>query len=668
MRVTKISRILPLVLWVLLFSVSCQPFAFSQPMEKVSSKNKKAIKYYKKALECYDNMDIHGVRDLKGAEENLLKAQSKDPKFVETYFILALVYDDGKQPLKAIANLKKLIEIDNTFFPDAMYFLAKLEFRQGLYEDAFTHYNTYAGTKGLGPEMTASLELALQSCEFAMKAVKNPVKFEPKNLGPGVNTHMGEYFPCITGDDQTLLFTRQVEDNSVYDNLQEDFFVSKKADGEWTKGISISKRINTKFNEGAPSLSSDGQVLIFTACELAGEYGEGRDGVGSCDLFITYKVGDEWDFPSNMGEPINTGVWESQPSYSADGKTIYFVRQVKSDNPNQKNSDIFYTELNPRGYWEKPKKLSNLINTPGLESSVLIHPDGQTLYFSSNGHPGMGGLDIYVTRKDANGNWGKPVNLGYPINTNNDENSLLVSTDGKEAFFASDRPGGYGGLDLYSFEMPEEMKPVKTTYFKGVVYDAKTKEKLEARFELVNLNTGEIVITSYSNPGNGEFLVPLAANIDYGLSVNKTDYKFYSKNFSLIESEDKTKPFLLDVPLTPIASEDTIRLDNVFFDLSSYTLRKESYPELDKLADLLKKYPDYNAEIMGHTDTRGVKKDNQTLSENRAKSVMDYLISKEIDKKRLSSKGFGDSQPKIKNAQTEEEHQENRRTEYRLYK
>jgi hypothetical protein len=331
----KMNKIFFLVLFLLQ-----TVFAVAQYDINTTSKNKKAVKAYKKALACFDNMDKYGNRDLKGAEENLMKAKKYDPNFVEVYFILSVVYEEQKEFMKSIENLKKVIEINETFFKDALFFLGKQEFKQGLYDDAYAHFNKYAATKGLSDERYNQLELLLQSCEFAKKAVSNPVKFVPVNLGPGVNTHMGEYFPCITADDQTLLFTRQIEVDNNPKHLQEDFFVSQRKEKVWQKGISISPRINTPYNEGAPSLSSDGQVLIFTACEVGGEYGEGRNGVGSCDLFITYKYGDEWDFPENIGTPINTGQWESQPSYSVDGKTLFFVRAVKEEIEGIKNSDI----------------------------------------------------------------------------------------------------------------------------------------------------------------------------------------------------------------------------------------------------------------------------------------------------------------------------------------
>ena len=277
----------------------------------------------------------------------------------------------------------------------------------------------------------------------------------------------------------------------------------------------------------------------------------------------------------------------------------------------------------------------------------------------------MGGLDIYMCRKKADGRWGAPVNLGYPINTFADENSLLVSSDGNVAFFASDRPGGFGDLDLYGFNLPTEFKPQYTTYLKGTVYNIKTKDPLQAKFQLIDLQTGELVVESYSSRELGEFLVAIATNKNYALNVSRPGFNFYSQNFSFAEQKGKTDPFLLDIPLVPIEEKGTItKLDNVFFDLDKATLRPESKIELDKLFDFLSTNKDLKVEIAGHTDNRGDKKHNLELSQNRAKSVVDYLIAKGIDPKRLVPKGYGDTKPVIANAQTESDHQKNRRTEY----
>lgn len=649
-------------LFISILFISC---ASAQPPGEYTTKNKKAIKAYEAALKSYNTFDPKtGLPDFSGAESNLMKGLKSDPNFIEGYILLSQVYMDMGKTDKAIENLKKSIEINPNFFPNSFYFLARMEFGEGRYEEAKAHIEKYLTFPRIPEDLKSKATSLSFNCDFAIQLKKNPVPFNPVNLGPGVNTDRPEYFPTITADDKTLLFTRLVVDpNAQQGGIQEDFFVSVKRGNEWGTARSISSRINTLYNEGAPSLSADGQTLIFTACEIFDTYGDYRDGFGSCDLFATRKIGNEWTVPVNLGETINSANWESQPSFSADGKTMYFIRGTRSRD-GRRTGDIWYAKIGRSGEWERPQRLSDVVNTDGNEASVLIHPDGQTLYFSSDGHPGMGNLDIFVSRRAPNGSWGKPENLGYPINTHGEENSLLVSSDGKLAFFASDRPGGYGDLDLYSFELPVTVRPQYTTYLKGIVYDAKTKKPLEARFELIDLKSGEVVVTSFSNPGNGEFLVAIATNRDYALNVNKKQYNFYSKNFNLTEKKGDTDPFLMDVPLIPIDMPEVVRLDNVFFDLDKSSLRPESKVELDKLYAFLMNNPSIKIQLNGHTDNRGDKAHNLKLSEERAKSVVRYLVEKGIEQSRLSAKGFGDTKPLVSDPKTESDHQMNRRTEY----
>ncbi|MFI5203604.1 MAG: hypothetical protein ACHQF2_03820, partial [Flavobacteriales bacterium] len=452
---------------ILFFLTAC---ASAQP-EVVTSKNKKAIKAYQAGNKCYNAIDQYGKKDNDCVEKNYLKAIQIDKGIMEAYMVLGQHYVETKQYQKAIDIYKSSHEVNPEYYILSWFFRAQLELKVGKYEEAYASIGRFYSFNRVTDEIKVESDQLKANCEFAIDAMKHPLKFEPKNLGAGVNTKFPEYFPTITGDDQMLLFTRRIDDDKAMDGMQEDFYYSMNAEGTWNRAISISNKINTTYNEGAPSLSSDGRILIFTACSMIdnGDYGENRTGYGSCDLFYCEKVGTEWSRPVNMGSQINSYHWETQPSFSADGKTVYYIRGVVRRGGNH-SGDIVYSTLDENGIWSKPQRLPDYINTTNDECSVMIHPDGQTLYFSSNGHIGMGGFDLYVCRKQSDGTWGKPLNLGYPLNTHNDENSLLVSSNGQIAFFASDRSGGYGELDLYSFPLDKSIQPVATTYMKGKVY------------------------------------------------------------------------------------------------------------------------------------------------------------------------------------------------------
>ncbi|MDD4848239.1 MAG: OmpA family protein [Bacteroidales bacterium] len=622
------------------------------------SQNKKAIESFKKAVNFlnYYKLDL--------AKESVEEAIRRDPNFSDAYLLQAEIYQELQWDEKVLESYLKVLELNPNKHPLIYLNVSEMEMEQGKYVEAKDHLILFLQFTNQRKEDQEIAQLLLRNCRFAIEAIKHPVAFEPINLGEAINTRFSEYFPVLTVDGKTLLFTRRIPVSmQTGAPQQEDFYVSQKVNNQWVKAIDMGDPINTEMNEGAPTLSADGRMLIFTACGGAGnDYGEGRDGCGSCDLFYTIRSGNRWSKPKNMGAPINTSLWESQPSLSADGRTLYFLRANKRQGPH--DQDIYITHLQDNGKWTTPMKLPANINSPYREESVFIHPDGQTLYFSSCGWAGMGSSDIYKTTKISDTLWTDPKNLGYPINTFNEEHSFCVSSDGKVAFFASDREGGFGENDIYYFDLPEEVQAVPVTYMTGKTFDVQTRHTLTAQLELIDLESGKTVYKTTSDPTNGKFLVVLPTNKNYALNAGTDGYLFYSEHFELKE-QPNAQPYYKDVPLQPIMIGEKMVLRNIFFDSDQYDLKPESQAELNKMVAFMQKNPTIKIEIQGHTDNSGVAAHNQILSENRAKSVFQYLVSKGIASQRLSYKGMGSSQP-IESNLSEEGRSANRRTEYKI--
>ena len=626
---------------------------FSQDGVKLSTKSKKAIRYYEAATKFYDNYN-----NLSCIEE-AKKAIEEDPQFIEAYFLIASTFSDMKESEGAIDYYQKAIAIDEDFYPGAYYLLAGLQLSVGKYADAGDNFRKFLQFKGESPLKRKGAEKGLEVVNFALYQIEHPVPFDMKNMGENINSANDEYLPAITADEQTLIITvrrpKDAQTISQATKLEEDFYISSQNNGVWTKAEPIGPPLNTHGNEGAQCISPDGQYIYFTACNR-------DDGLGSCDIYFSKKTGNGWTTPVNLGSPVNTSAWESQPSISADGKTLYFA----SSRENGKGGmDIWKCIMNENGSFGNPINLGDSINTRYNEMSPFIHPDNQTLYFSSDGMLGMGGKDIYFSRKNKDGIWTKPVNIGYPINTYADEINLLVNAKGNLAYFSSDKPGGYGKYDLYSFELYKEARPQMVSYMKGKVFDAESLRKLDAGFEVINLENGEVVAQSKANAISGEFLVCLPVGKNYAINASKEGYLFYSDNISLEGIHSEVKPYLKDIPMKPIKVGEVVVLRNIFFETDKYDLKNESKVELDKLTNLLKKNPLLKIEISGHTDNVGNEKYNLTLSENRARIVSEYLTTNGIAKTRLSFKGYGMSKA-VDNNNTEEGRANNRRTEFKV--
>lgn len=630
----------------------------SLPPGTYTSTNKKAIKHFEEGKKAYE---VHKDAD---AEKYLIKAIEEDKNFAEPHIALGYLYAEQGKKKDAITHLKEAIVIGGKFFSRCYYDLALLQLMTGDYEGAEKNLDYFTKLDRVNPTTKEQAAVYLQNAKFAAEAVKHPKPFNPVNLGKAINTPDFEYCPSITADGKTLIFTRNAREGGM--DTQEDFYVSHKVNNVWQIATPI-KEINSPGNEGAPSISADGQYMFYASCvNVFGNYGdETRKGYGSCDIFFAQQVDGRWTKPMNIGPPVNTANWETQPSFSSDGKTLYFIRGIVGRD-GIKDQDIYVSEIGADGKFGAPVKLGENVNTKGIEESVYIHPDNQTLYFTSDGHPeSMGGLDIYMSKRQPDGSWGPAINLGYPINTYNDESGLLVGPEGNIAYFFSDRPGGFGGLDLYSFEMPADVRPTPITYIKGKVFDAKTKAPLDANVEVIDLESQKTVVKAFSN-SQGEFLSVLTAGKNYLVNVNREKYLFYSDNFSLKNVQtDFNKPFLLEIPLQQLDTGMTIELKNIFFDVDKFDLKPESKAECEKLVNFLKSNSKLRIEISGHTDSDGNKKANQVLSQNRAKSVYDYCVNAGIPATRLTYKGYGDSKPKVPNT-TPENKAKNRRTEVKI--
>ena len=632
--------------------------------KKYSTSSYKAIKNLEKAQVSFD------ARKDDEAIELLQKAIKIDPNFIEAHIFLAEIYGENKKYAEALSEGKIAIEISPDFFKSAYYSMGFWCLKLQLYDEAEVYFNHFIAYKGIAQEFKTNATLGLKSAQFARKAIKNQVPFNPINMGPEVNSLENDYLPAITADEQNLVYTRLIPkdpNGSASDmrNKSEDFYSCKKTNGVWSKAINIGPPINTIGNEGAQCISADGQTLVFTACKEYDGYPGGRKGYGSCDLFIAKKIANgTWGVPENIGKPINTEYWDSQPSMSSDGQTIYFV----SNRPGGKGgADIWKCTKNESGKWANLANLGDSVNTAENEESPYIHPDNKTLYFSSEGWPGMGSKDLYLTRIKKDGTFSAPMNLGYPINTAESERDLIVSANAKTAYFSSERPSGIGGLDLYNFELYPAARPTAVTYVKGKVFNKENDKGLEAKFELIDLESGQMVMQAASMAGSGEFLVCLPINKNYLMNVSKNGFLFASENFSLKGIADNLKAYEMNVPLTPIKVGEKVVLKNIFFETASLNLKEESKIELQKLKSFLVLNATVSIEISGHTDNVGDKKSNQLLSENRAKTVYDYLIVNEIAKERLTFKGFGDTMPIADNA-TDDGKAKNRRTEFMILK
>lgn len=699
----KIKIFFALFCLAVLFGLTTELYA-QVPVEINKKEFKQSKNGYKDAMTSVKYADTYYAMGQPGAYRmaltEYLKAYEYNQHNAELNYKIGACYLYSTEKPKAIDFLQKAYKAKPGVASD-IYFLLGWSLQLNYeFDEAIKYYRNFQNeqsvedtkkSKGKSEVITHDVDKKIRECETGKKLMESPIRVFVDNLGPTVNSKYPDYGPVITTDQSVLVFTSRRE-GSTGEELDpndmlyyEDLYVSYNEEKTgWSQAINM-RSLNTEGHDASVGLSPDGQILYT--------YKGDPDGT----LFESFLKGDNWSKPKELNNNVNTKQQETSASISYDANKLYFISDRPKDddgNPNLGGKDIFVCEKQKNGNWGPAKNIGAPINTKYDEEGVFMHPDGVTMYFCSKRDGGMGGYDIFYSESDGAGNWSEPVNIGYPVNTPDDDVFFVVAGNARYAFYSSAREGGYGLQDIYriTFLGPEKMmvmgtediliassnatiqqkveqevvevKKVRLTIMKGTITDALSAIPVEATIEIIDNEKNELITTLTSNSKTGKYLVSLPSGKNYGIAVKADGYLFYSENIDIPEAtayQEVTK----DIVLSKVGIGSKIVLKNIFFDYGKETLRETSYPELDRLVALLNSYPNMTIEIGGHTDNYGSLKLNTDLSEARAKSVVDYLVEKGISKTRMTYKGYAYLQP-IATNDTDEGRQQNRRVEFKV--
>lgn len=629
----------------------------------------------------------------------LLEAAQSDPeasnnKVLEANFFLGLSYLKVGEGGSGLPYMQKVYELDKEYYPELEYMMGQCAEDALKFSDALKFYDNFMKQEGVKKDPIAFYEVNkhISECKVAIDLMKNPVKAKIENVGPVINSAYPDYTPVITADESIMMFTSRRIGNigqktsSYLDHDEEfpmeDIYQSTRINDKWTEPVNLGENVNTLDHDAAIAISPDGSQLFV--------YKDDQEG----DIYLSKKKGLDWTKPESLGDKINLPKFSEQScSITADGKTLYF----SSNRPGGYGGlDIWKSQL-IKGAWNDPLNMGPKINTKEDEDAPFIHPDGVTLYYSSKGKKTMGGYDIFRTSLEKGG-WSEPENMGYPINSVQNDIYFVLSADNKHGYYASYKEGGYGKHDIYMISMPQAeevneiataktntklstgggvggapkvLAPVaiaktksKVTLLKGTIRDATTKQPIEANIALVDNKTGQKISEVNSNSATGAYLIILPAGKNYGISVTKKEYLFHSENFDISDTSDYVE-IVKNVDLNKFQVGAKIVLRNIFFDFDKATLRPESNLEIDKLRKILLEYPKMKIEMSGHTDNKGSSDYNKKLSLNRSKAVVDVLIKKGISPDRMTYAGYGFDRPMAPN-DSDAGRQLNRRTEFEI--
>ncbi|MGD1840733.1 MAG: OmpA family protein [Thermonemataceae bacterium] len=611
--------------------------------------------------------------------ESVLQKEPNHPDKIDINYKIGYAYLQSTYRSRSLSYFKKVYEVAPQYNNLMDYYLGQAYQLNHNFDKALLYYGKYKERADKKKEL-AEVDKKIRECTYGKSYKLAPVDTKINNLGEVINSQYPDYVPVISADEKVLIFTSRREgttgnERDTYDHLYyEDVYIAEKKEGQWQAPQNIGAGINSREHDACIALSADGKLLFV--------YKQGKGGMG--DIFLSERKDGNWTTPTSLGNQINTKHREPSASISIDSNTLYF----SSDRPGGYGGlDLYVSTKQADGSWGAPVNLGPTINTPYDDDGPFVH-DEKTLYFSSQGHTSMGGFDIFVIQKQADGSWSTPLNLGYPINTADDDIYFVLSADNKTGYYASSKEGGYGEKDIYSIDMPtykeielyntielvtQEMTIEKLeekvdlnetiTILKGTITDKKTGKKLTANITLVDLARDEVLEEMVSEAPIGKYKTVMKSGKNYLITVAKEGYLFHSENFD-IPTATGYQEIILDVALEPLEVGAKMNL-KVFFDFDKAFLRAESKTELNRLIDLMETYPTLQLEISGHTDAIGTNEKNEALSARRAQSVVDYLVKNGIKAERLLAKGYGEAAPVATN-DTPEGRQMNRRTECKI--
>lgn len=602
-----------------------------------STSSRKAIEWFEQARSTYNAAE---------RETLLAKAISKDKNFVEAYWLQAQHALRNENYDKALQILAKIDQPKFARHSETQAMIAEIHYLSGCYRQAVEKAEAITD----GSYMRQKMEM-LARFRTALELYEHPVPFDPVNL-KAVNTRFDDYFPSITADGRMISTTVLVDETPYYN--QEDLYWSRRHtdDNTWQIARPLSAPMNTDQNEGSQSFSADGRYMFFVACNR-------KDGVGSCDIYYALRIGSSWSRPICIGAPVNTPYWESNPVLSPTGDELFFVSNRP---PCLGGKDIWHcrVEIAENGLlqFSQAANLGAPVNTDQDDYAPFIHADNQTLYFASNGHPGLGRSDIFVSRRTADG-WSAPQNIGYPINSNGDEAGFVVDAAGTKAYFASDRIEQNGQkLDIYEITLPETVRPTPMAFVSGRVFNAVSRQNIDAVVEIFDTDSTRKIYESVSDRHLGDFTAYLPVDGHFGINVHRKGFLFYSGNIT--SANDSVL-----VALQPAKPGNKIVLHNLFFAFNSADIESKSTAEIAHLTRFMRQNPHVRIEIVGHTDNIGTETYNRQLSQARADALRRVLIEQNIDAERIAASGRGSSEPVADNA-TETGRAANRRVEIHI--